>query len=664
MSSWRDVILGYFVPNVSKLTLVDDPDCLLREEKLASELYRRGIDIIEYADPIEFQYIYESKYRPLIEQNEFTDLVVVLRLRDVELDSLPFTLLKVGRRLTFNLGDLFPHLNYRVIEQLDKSLLGSLFEAQKKSLSTRIGEDATKEFILRHAFGIVVELITNEVELLRTLLRLHYGNYQMPTVLTQWLEAILKDHDQFKAWPLSEIIPEKLAFFAFLQERWPVFLSTKCKPSQVLQRLSGCELEYSGPERLPFEHQDIKVYIDNLFLEGRLNPIEIEQFDANDELWILSGVVTSNKAAVVRRISRLFELLMQERPTVDSRFSDWSAFAVKWAELSALVHRNSHKEYQIRLRDFGGALNKIFANWLVDHYSSLLSLPPTVPAMLHHLPRHIARDSEYEHNSGVALIVVDGLALDQWITIRQILVKQAPEVDVRESQIFAWIPTLTSVSRQSIYSGKPPLFFPSSINSTNSEERLWKQYWKGHDISALDVVYLRGLGDGNVTDILDSVIYPGKTKVVGLVVDKVDKIMHGMQLGSAGMHNQIEQWCHEGFLATLVTQLLDREYAVWLTSDHGNIECEGKGRPREGVISETQGERVRVYPTAELRSRVADAFPFASEWTPVGLPLDYFPLVAVGHDAFTTVGQVTVSHGGVSIEEVIVPLVKFEKRSQ
>ena len=32
MSSWRDAILNDFVPNVSKLTLVADPDCLLTEE--------------------------------------------------------------------------------------------------------------------------------------------------------------------------------------------------------------------------------------------------------------------------------------------------------------------------------------------------------------------------------------------------------------------------------------------------------------------------------------------------------------------------------------------------------------------------------------------------------------------------------------------------------
>ena len=42
MDSWRDAILNKFVPEVSKLTLVADPDSLLAEEKLALELRRRG----------------------------------------------------------------------------------------------------------------------------------------------------------------------------------------------------------------------------------------------------------------------------------------------------------------------------------------------------------------------------------------------------------------------------------------------------------------------------------------------------------------------------------------------------------------------------------------------------------------------------------------------
>ena len=664
MSSWRDAILNDFVPNVSKLTLVADPDCLLTEEKLALELRGRGFDLIEFSDPVEFRYAYESKYRSIWDRGEHTDLVVVLRLQDAELESLPYDLLQAGRKLSFNLGDLFPNLSYPVIEKLDRSLLDSLFEAQRKSPPDRMGDNATKDFILRHVFGIAAELIGGEVELLRALLRLHYGKLQIPLMLAERLIQVLKGHDGFKAWPLSEIVPDDEAFFAFLQERWPLFLSRLGSAHQVREDSPEYGLKYPGPDRLPFDHQDIKVYIDNLFLEGKLTPVEAKGIEVDAGSWVRSGIATSGVDDDELRISRLFGLVEKELPTAEARYSDWTAFALKWAELSSLVHCGNSTEYQTRLREIGDALNTTFAAWLADHYSSLINLPPTNPAMLHHVPRRLARDIEDSGSSRAALIVVDGLALDQWVTIRQLLQKQDANLVMRESATFAWIPTLTSVSRQSIFSGKPPLYFPSSINSTNSEEKLWKQFWEGHGLSRLDVAYQRGLGDGDAVGVLDSAIHPGKTKVVGLVVDKVDKIMHGMQLGSAGMHNQIKQWCQGGFLAELAGQLLEYGYEVWLTADHGNIQCEGKGRPSEGVIAETRGERVRVYPTPELRSQVAGVFPFAHEWQPVGLPADYFPLVAGGRDAFVNPGDAIVGHGGVAIEEVIVPLVKFERRTR
>jgi PglZ domain len=664
MSSWRDAILNDFVPNVSKLTLVADPDSLLTEEKLALELRGRGFELIEFNDPVEFRYAYESKYRSIWDRGEHTDLVVILRLQDAELENLPYDLLQAGRKLFFNMGDLFPSLSYPVIEKLERGLLDALYDAQRKSPLGRMGDNATKDFILRHVFGIAAELIANEVELIRALLRLHYGKMQMPLTLAERLIQVLKSHDGFKTWPLDEIVPDDEAFFAFLQERWPVFLGGQGKVDQFREDSPEYGLKYPGPDHLPFDNQDIKIYIDNLFVEGKLTPIQAAEIEVDASSWVLSGIAAAGVGDDDLRISRLFDLVEKERPTENSRYSNWTTFALKWAELSSLVHCGSNVQHQTRLKEVGDALNKTFAVWLSGHYASLINLPPTSPAMLHHVPRRLARDTEVAGQGRVALIVVDGLALDQWVTVRQHLQKQDGNLVMRESAIFAWIPTLTSVSRQSIFSGKPPLYFPASIKSTHCEEKLWRQFWEAHGVSRLDIAYQRGLGDGDASSVLDAAIHPSKTKVVGLVVDKVDKIMHGMQLGSAGMHNQIKQWCQGGFLGELVGHLLDYGYAVWLTADHGNIQCDGKGRPSEGVIAETRGERVRVYPTPELRSQVAGAFPFAHEWQPVGLPAEYFPLVAGGRDAFVTLGETIVGHGSVAIEEVIVPLVKFERRTR
>ena len=136
-----------------------------------------------------------------------------------------------------------------------------------------------------------------------------------------------------------------------------------------------------------------------------------------------------------------------------------------------------------------------------------------------------------------------------------------------------------------------------------------------------------------------------------------------MELGTAGMHNQVRQWAQQPYMNTLLDLLLNQEFHVFLTSDHGNIEAEGFGRPAEGAVADLRGERVRVYSDMVLRSRVKERFPAALEWDAVGLPEDYFALLAPGRKAFVREADRTVSHGGISIEELIVPLVQIERKT-
>lgn len=662
MNSWRESILKDFVPNVGKLTLVADPDSLLTEEKLAMELRRRGFDIIEYHDPVEFRYAYESKYRTIWDQGLHTDLVVILRMPEAELDFLPYDLLQAGRRLCFNLGDLFPGLSYPVLEELDRGLLDDIFAAQQKVQPDTLGDNATKDFILRNVFGIVTELVSTEVELLRALLRLHYKNALLPGVLVDRLVEILGSQGVFRDWPIKEIIQDQQTFIDFLQERWPVFLNRLTKPEHAWQDAREYRHRFSGPDTLPFDHHDIRVYIDSLFVEGRLTPVKLPDIVVRPDSWFRCGVIQEDQSQDIR-LNRLLKLVQDKLPDDQSRHHDWTSFAMKWAQLSAIVHSDTHGNYQEQYQDMGNEVNQVFCRWLQSNFAGLISLSPSNPAMVHHIPRYIAREMDRKKNSRAALIVVDGLSLDQWVTVRRFIENQDSNLVVRESAVFAWVPTLTSVSRQAIFSGKTPIYFPTSIGSTSKEATLWRQFWEEAGLSRLSISYQKGLGDGNRSDILDAVITPGVTRVAGLVVDKVDKIMHGMQLGASGMHSQIMLWCRHGFLSSLIGNLLDHEYDVWLTSDHGNIECQGKGRPAEGVLAETRGERARVYPSQELRSRMARDYSFAREWEPVGLPPEYYPLVLSGRDAFVNQDKKVVGHGGISIEEVIVPLIRFERRT-
>ena len=70
----------------------------------------------------------------------------------------------------------------------------------------------------------------------------------------------------------------------------------------------------------------------------------------------------------------------------------------------------------------------------------------------------------------VALLIIDGLAIDQWLVIREVLTRTSTSLRMEEWAVFAWVPTLTSVSRQTIFSGEIPLLFADSLTSTSKEE--------------------------------------------------------------------------------------------------------------------------------------------------------------------------------------------------
>ncbi len=665
MSNWRDKILREFTPNVARLTLVADPDGLLLEEGVLAGIRERGFELIPFEDHVAFRFAYESKFRSRWDQGEQTDLVVVLHSAASDLGCLPYDLLQAGRRLSFNLGEIFPNLSYPIVTALDRGDLDALCEAQERYAPTVLGDNATKEFILRHVFKIAPELIRKPSDLLRALLRRHYREQRIPDSIDKRFVQVLRQQNGFEDWPLETIIPDRNAFFAFLQERWPFFLN-----KSVTQGASGVHenekpygLEYPGPSDLPFGHDDVRVYIDNLFFEGLLEAVPHDRAESLSKTWLAIGIRTDEQADRKRRVEGLLDTLSSDIPNEDTRHDGWFHFAKTWAELAALA-LDSKAELpepaRQKMEALQAQIDAALPPWLKKRYAGLVNLPPVPPVMLHHIPRFLARHVNDAKHHKAAFVLVDGLALDQWIVIRKEISRQRANYRFRENAVFAWIPTITSVSRQAAFAGKPPIYFPNSIHTTEKEPALWTQFWVDQGLTQQEVAYAKGLGNGTLESVEEIVARP-KTRVVGLVIDKVDKIMHGMELGAAGMHNQVRQWAAGPFLAQLFDLLLENGFRVCLSSDHGNIEASGCGRPAEGAVADLRGERARIYRDSLLLGQVKERFPDALEWPPTGLPEDYLPLLAPPREAFVRKTESLVGHGGASLEEVIVPFVRIER---
>ena len=668
MAGWRDDILRVFTPGVVRLTVAADPDGLLLEAGILAALRSRGFEVISFEDRVAFRFFYESRYRPRGDGGRVADLVVAVRDEESNLDAVPFDVLQAGRRLSFSLGDLFPDLSRAVVGTLDRGDFDALHAAlAQEPPAGPLGALQTREFLLRHVFGIAPETIRQAPNLLRCLLRRHYGRRRLPPDVERHLVQVLQQDPVFAQWPLAQIVPDREAFFAFLQERWPIFLDRQTSGSVAVHESTGrYGLAFHGPAELPFDHPDVRVYIDNLFLEGALRPIAHPGGHEVAGSWALAGIEVDPQAHRKRRLDGLLKSLEETMPKDAASHQVWLAFAPRWAQVNALVFGadagtldgNALERY----RSIRGRIDEAFTAWIRQRFETLHNLPPSPPVMIHQIPRLLARRLQESRNGKVALVVMDGLALDQWVVVRELLAQQRPGLRFRVESLFAWIPTLTMVSRQACFAGRPPLYFASSIDGTDREPSAWKRFWGDEGLSPVEAVYEKNLRDpADVARVEELVSHPG-ARAVGLVVDAVDRIMHGMTLGSAGMHNQVKLWTESRALAGLLDTLLDRGFAVFLTSDHGNVEARGCGAPREKSLAELRGQRARVYRDRDLRSRVATRFPDAIEWPTTGLPEDYLALLAPARRAFVSESERPVSHGGITLEEVVVPIVEIERK--
>jgi len=658
---WYKNLVERISDNDTKLVIVIDPDNVLSNEKTIQELTDKNYIIHEYTDSIEFRYAMVTHYESQISKGICKLLIHVSDINQ-NISNISYDILINAQIVSLSLEEVFENLSLKVVKCMDTAYYDKLYNSIRLYHPDKLGENPSKDFILKYVFEIDANLINTDLDLLRLLLRLHYNETQIPKLIGNRFVDQLRGKHLIMGLDLNNVLYDKKVFFDFLQLQWGFYVNLLKPKTDIESNDNVKEPNYQDAMKIPFEHQDVRIFIDNYFQEGKLKAIANPGIELIPNSWITCGIKQNTIDDLELQINSRLVDLQRHKPNDNFQYKSWLEFAKKYAEVTSIMQTCSNTLQIKQLKTSGEEANSIFFTWLSDHYSSLANLPSINPVMVHHIPKKIAYEREKDCNKKNALIVIDGLSYDQWITVRDTIGMSKKDYSLTETAIFAWIPTTTSISRQAIFSGMQPLFFEKSIYHTNNEQPLWQKFWEDNGVSNKNVSYMRGMGDGNPIEILNSQLDIRQCQILGLVVDKVDKIMHGMQLGSTGMYNQIAQWIKTGYLQSLIDYLVENDFTVWITSDHGNIECVGEGNPKEGTIAESRGARVRIYPTERLRDITATKFSSTHLWEPIGLPNNIYPLFSSYKRAFCQTGETVVAHGGVSIEEVIVPFIKITRR--
>lgn len=659
MSAWTNRILQEFTADLSRFWIACDPDDLLLDEHVLHDLRERGFDVLPFGDSVAFRTEYEERYRAAWDRDEEApSKALILQLHGTDLNALPWDYVRMGRKISLSLADLIPRLSYGVIRQIDSENHEALLLAHDKHAPQPLGESATKDFILTHIFRISPYLLNRPEDFWREVLRIHYRGTGLPDLLAKHVGAKLKS-TPLGDLPVAELFSSKSFMVRTVQDAWSRFVSQYGIQSDRTSNDDGIEPFPEVP--VPFEHPDVRVIIDTMFLEGTLQPVHAQSLPRDLPEWIKVGLIDDPRA-LGELISEGSKRIAADLPAVEASYRDWVELARRLGEIIARfndLNAGAAEPVQQQVHALQRAADERLKDWLFRHYADLPSLPAAKgPVMVHHVPRYLA----LSRNAGeerVALLVFDGLAMDQWIQLREHLAACLPGFSADEGGCFAWLPTLTSVSRQALFSGLKPREFSNSIETTSQEPSLWTRFWQENGLRKPEIVYQKGLKRTEQLADLEDAISSPSVKVIGVVVDMIDEIVHGAMLGKRGIAGQIDAWCDTGFVEKLFLLLARHGYQIYLTADHGNVDAQGIGRISQGVVTELKGERVRTYRSEALAGSIPadiDAFRLDSP----GLPPDFLPLYAATRGAFVPKGDQIVAHGGISVEEVIVPFVKIE----
>ena len=642
-----NAIIEHLCASSYQLVVLLDHDDLSSTMTIFERLVGNRFDVYDFTDNLSLYYYLENMWQ----SNTFKESCKLLIRVSADLaDSarLPYSVMSNAEVIDLRLDDFFKGVSTKAINELGSDYYDKLYELFSTTAVSDISYNGSIDFITRRVFGIDVSGISSEVQFWAVLFKLHYTETGLPGFVINKLKqtgvGLVSGYDI----DLEQALRGSEYFYAFLQKEWKRFVDQ--------HRCSDPSLKV-----LPFDHPDLKVYTDNFFAEGLLRRIKLDHIKADDLGWISCGI-EQQEPVIAEQIESMVTALRTHLPEADCSYRVWQKYAKDYAGLLYMIFNAGSSLETDGTSELRVEINGRFQSWVQQHYDSLASLPSRKPVMVHQIAKSIAYQRAENVSDKTALIVMDGMSYDQWLCIKAEL--EISAYNLQEDALFAWAPTLSPISRQSIFSASIPFYFGQSLGSTAKEAGHWKRFWEDNGLTSPSAHYLRMDGTGDIASELERQINLKSASVIGIVLNVIDDIMHGMNLGSAGMHSQIRNWVKQGHFSSFLKVLIDHGFEVWITSDHGNLECEGIGNIADGTLSETKASRVRIYQSETLRDQALSRSEASLAWTPKGLPSDLYCLFAPYQAAFHTAGKRIVAHGGISLEEVMVPLVKIDRMNK
>ncbi|HRE74134.1 MAG TPA: PglZ domain-containing protein [Flavobacteriales bacterium] len=330
--------------------------------------------------------------------------------------------------------------------------------------------------------------------------------------------------------------------------------------------------------------------------------------------------------------------------------------------------------------------NNLFSRFVGDNYLDWVNgKADDIPLMSHQLLRKkLLPDLEKDP---VFLLVVDNLRFDQWKIIRPFLMEFFTEEE--EDLYFSILPTATQYARNALFAGLMPSEiqkkYPSmwmndddegSKNNFEKEflEGLLKMQGKNVKFSYNKITNLNA--GKKVVDQFNNLLGNQLNVIVYNFVDMLSHARTDMEVIRELADNEVSyrsitrSWFEHSPLFELCRKVAEKKLRLVITTDHGTVHVQ---EPSKIVGDRNTNTNLRYKQGKNLNynskdvfevKNPADAFlPKVNVSTTYVFAKDYkFFVYPNNYNQFVNFYQGTFQHGGISMEEMIIPYVSLKAR--
>ena len=319
---------------------------------------------------------------------------------------------------------------------------------------------------------------------------------------------------------------------------------------------------------------------------------------------------------------------------------DWNKSYETMFQISEYIIKASRQGKYEEIENELEYINVSFQRHLDEVYYTQM-ITATGPRVVHKTIPYITRT--YSVGNKVALLVVDGMAFWQYVMLKNTLIENG--LETKEDVSYSWLPSITKLSRQSIFRGERPE--KDYRQNPSNEKRLWYEYWQSRNFPEWSIAYYHDEKPGNIDGI----------ERLALVNTELDEFMHNAS-NMKQLYRETEDWA--GTFVNTIKMIHDQGFEIILTSDHGSVYSHAWGNLSQQdkvqlYEDNSRGRRHLIFNNQIAMQQFLERHLETEEqWLKHG---DY--VIWRGNQCFGNEDKIT--HGGSHMLEMIVPFVTIKK---